>query len=255
MTDEEYERWYERHAWDPSRYPGLVIEQDLSPAAWLEPLLDSRSFTVGMTAPNGYEAYARIFFPLLRSSQTDNGAWLHEQRRWTDVATENGHSVHALMEAETISRHSNGEPTGDRPLHRLDPDQWAALLPVLERHTSSEMGWFLLWDGFGNLSDRVFTNKVPKIHHAMRDFYLLHGPLGYYPRFPDDPSYCWPEDRSWCLCTDTDFYWSYLAGGQECVEEVLSIGILDAVATKPENPAVSGMDVINDPDGVVPRTP
>jgi hypothetical protein len=36
---------------------------------------------------------------------------------------------------------------------------------------------------------------------------------------------------------------------------VLAVPVIDALATRPENPAHSGMDVINDPDGTVPRSP
>lgn len=55
------------------------------------------------------------------------------------------------------------------------------------------------------------------------------------------------------MSTDTDFAWAYLAGPTACIEEVLAVPIIDAIATKPGNPAVAGMDVINDPDGTVPR--
>jgi len=34
---------------------------------------------------------------------------------------------------------------------------------------------------------------------------------------------------------------------------VVADPVIDAFATKPDNPAVQGMDVINDPQGIVPR--
>ena len=72
-------------------------------------------------------------------------------------------------------------------------------------------------------------------------------------RLSDEPNYWWPEDRAWCVCTDTDFDWAYLAGPAACIDEVISVPLLDAYATTPDNPAHSGMDVINDPGGTVPR--
>ncbi len=69
----------------------------------------------------------------------------------------------------------------------------------------------------------------------MRDYYLLRGPLGCYGDF-DPPNYWWPDDRSW-------------------IDEVLATPVIDALATRPENPAHSGMDTINDPHGTVPRSP
>jgi hypothetical protein len=38
------------------------------------------------------------------------------------------------------------------------------------------------------------------------------------------------------------------------VAEVTGTPVIDALATRPENPARAGMDVINDPDGSVPRS-
>jgi hypothetical protein len=78
-------------------------------------------------------------------------------------------------------------------------------------------------------------------------------PLSALGEFPNDPNYFWPDDRAWCLCTDTDFDWAYLAGSTGCIEEVLTVPVLDAYATTPENPARAGMDVVNDPHGTVAR--
>jgi hypothetical protein len=255
MSEDEHQAWYDQHAWDPARYPGLTVQHDLSPADWIEPLLVPRSFEVWMTAPRGYDAYARIFFPFHRSVQGAGGGWSEESIRWADLASEHGWTVHALMERETISRSSTGDGSEARCSWRLSPEQFAVLSPILAHYTESNSGWFLLWEGFGDLDDKAFDDGVPKVHHEMRDFYLLRGPLTMYSQFSDDPSYWWPDDRSWCLCTDTDFKWSYLAGSRECVDEVLAQPIMDAAETQPENPARTGMDVINDPDGHVPRTP
>jgi hypothetical protein len=96
LSDEEDSDWYNEHAWDPSRYPDLTIETDLTPADWLRPLLVPRSFEVWMTAPRGYEEYARIFFPLDRSGVDDAGEWHDQHVRWTDLAHANGRIAHAL---------------------------------------------------------------------------------------------------------------------------------------------------------------
>lgn len=255
MSDKEYLAWYDEHAWNPSRFTDLTIETDLTPAAWLETLLVPRSFQVWMTAPQGFEAYARIFFPFVRTGRAETGEWHEEHVRWTDLAHRNGRTVHALMEQETICRSQTGETTADRCAWKLSPEQFEVMMPILAQHTNSANGWFLLWEGFGDLNDVVFNPRVPKVNHEMRSFYLLRGPLDSYARFSSDPSYWWPDDCSWCVCTDTDFTWSYLAGSSACVDEVLAAPIMDAVKTRPENPARSGMDVLNDPDGIVPRSP
>jgi hypothetical protein len=255
MSDEEYEDWYATHAWSPSRDPDLTLESDLDPAEWLEPLLVPESFEVWMTAPKGYEAYARIFFPFVRTGLDVAGERYEERVRWTDLAMENGRTVHALMERETITWSPAGENTGHRCSRRMSREQVEALTPILATHSISTEGRFLLWEGFGDLNDSVFNPKVPKVNHPMRSYYLLRGPFDSYSQFSQDPSYWWPDDRAWCLCTDTDFEWSYLAGSRECIDEVLAVPLMDAVETKPENPARSGMDLVNDPGGTVPRSP
>ena len=202
-----------------------------------------------MTVPQGFEAYARIFFPFIGADIEQDGVVTgQEQISWTEMARRNGRVAHALMEHETIQR----EP--EIYAHDLAEDQLAALLAILARHTASTAGWFLLWDGFGDLNERVFSHQ-PTLHHPMRDYYLLRGPLGCYGDFPDPPNYWWPDDRSWCWCTDIDFDWGYLAGSAACIDEVLATPVIDGLATRPENPAHSGMDTINDPHGTVPRSP
>lgn len=66
----------------------------------------------------------------------------------------------------------------------------------------------------------------------------MSGSHSAYEHLPHDLNYWWPEDRAWCLCTDTDLNHAYLAGSTACIDEVLSVPVLDAYLTKPENPAV-----------------
>jgi len=249
MSEAEYEQWRDENTWDPSRGTNLVIETDLAPAAWIEPLLLPGSFEVRMTTPQGFDAYARVFFPFVEWTRDANGEPVEQHIRWKDMAQQNGWTAHALMEQETVSRNPNGEVDSRSPRSNLSPQQVDALLPILERHTSSTKGWFVFWDGFGDLNERAFNGSVPKLHHPMREYYLLSGPLGSYGEFPHGPNYWWPDDRAWCVSTDTDFAWSYVAGSASCIEELVAVPVLDAIETKPQNPAHSGMDVINnDPD-------
>ena len=237
------------------RGPRLAVQDDLAPAAWLGPLLVPGSFEVRMTVPQGFDAYARIFFPFVGADIIEDGEVRQEHITWTETAQRHGRIAHALMEQETIQAGPHGEDEWMTGYGSLGPDQFDALLAILTRHTSSSIGWFLLWDGFGDLNERAFNAKGPKVRHWARNFYLLRGPLGAYRDFPNDPNFWWPDDRAWCVCTDVDFNWGYLAGSAPCVDEVLAVPVIDALATRPGNPACSGMDVINDPDGTVPRSP
>jgi hypothetical protein len=233
----------------PSPAGRLVLESDLAPAAWIEPRLRARSFDVSMTAPEGFGAYARIFYPFPgEDTGTGDIVTAREHITWTETARRSQRVAHALMEQETIQAPGQAATC----LSELAGEQLDALLPILTRHTSSAHGWFLLWDGFGDLDEGTFASR-PKLRHPMRDFYLLSGAHASYRDLPHDPNYWWPDDRAWCLCTDTDFYWAYIAGSADCVKEVLSVPALDAYETSPANPACRGMDVINDPHGTVAR--
>jgi len=245
VSDEEYSDWYNEHAWSPARFADLIIETDLTPAEWLEPLLVPQSFEVWMTAPKGYEAYARIFFPFVRTGLDAGGEWHEQHIRWTDIARENGKLVHALMERETISRSPTGEDATERCAWNLSPEQLAALMSILVRHTTSTSGWFLLWDGFGDLNDDVFNAGVPKVSHAMRDFYLLRGPLESYTHFSNDPSYWWPDDRAWCVGTEIDFDSTLVAATDEVVTALLAEPELEVIRVEPNDRLDIDGDVLN----------
>ena len=256
MSRDEHEYWREERTWAPPRGGELVIQDDLAAAAWIEPLLVPWSFEVQMMTPRGFEAYARIFFPFPGPGAVSHGGTAGRGfTSWTEMARRNGRTAHALMEAETIL----AGPAGGRPpgggAGSLTGEQFDDLLPVLARHTSAADSWFLLWEGFGDLNPRAFAEHRRRVRHSMRNYYLLRGPHRCYADFPHNPNYWWPADRAWCVVTDTDFDWAYVAGSAACVQEILAVPVLDAYPTRPDNPARSGMDVINDPGTVVPRMP
>jgi hypothetical protein len=243
-----------RDTWDPAR-TDLELQSDLTPADWLEPLLKPGSFEVAMSVPSGYEVYARIFFPFSLHVVGPDGQHSREDLTWTEVTRRNGRVAHPLMERETIVRDVDGHIEEVSPTSHLSVDQLTALLPILRHHTTSSEGWFLLWDGFGDLNRRALNPQVPQLHHPMRDLFLLRGSIDAYDQLPNDPNYWWPDDRSWLLASDTDFQWNYLACSRNCLMEVLDVPVIDAIETRLDNPAHSGMDTVNDPEGIVPRHP
>ncbi|MGH9056369.1 MAG: hypothetical protein ACRDYY_11000 [Acidimicrobiales bacterium] len=184
-----------------------------------------------------------MLFPFIGPSRRVGDGWAPEEHiSWRTLAERNGRVLHPLVEEETVNVGSDADDY--RFSTSLASDQLAALLPILGRHTSSEGGWFLLWEGYGDLRRSAF-DSVPTVAHPMRNYYLLRGPLGAFSEFPEDADYWWPEDQAWCLTGDTDFHWAYLAGSEACVNEVLDVSVLDAVRTEPANPARFGMDQIN----------
>jgi hypothetical protein len=252
MSRREYEAWYEEHAWSPAKTDVVELLSDLTPVAWLAPRLSPRSFKVKMTCPVGYEAYARLFFPFIGPDTSDVAQFYENLMTWRRVAEMNGRVLHPLAERETISAPHEGEGEFTACIDTLSDLQAKALREVLLRYTSSEDYYFLLWDGFGDLNEQAFAGAA-KVHHEMREWYLFRGPLRGVDALPHDPSYLWPSDRAWCVAGDIDFEWVYLAGSQDLIDEVVALDVLDAIGTDPENDARSGMDVVNDPGGIIPR--
>jgi hypothetical protein len=227
---------------------GLEVATDTSCAAWIGSHLHPESFRVDMTVPECFEAYARIFYPIVGETIYRDGRPVDTERiTWTEMALRKGRTPHALMELETIAP---GEPVYDC----FADEQLDALVPILARHTNSTSGWFLLWDGFGDIDPRPFRDQ-PKVDHRWRSYHLMRGPLAAYTEIANPPSYYWPEDRAWCVTTDIDDAWAYVGGTSSLIDETTSKPALDAYRTAPSNPARSGMDLLNDPEGIVPRQP
>jgi hypothetical protein len=99
-------------------------------------------------------------------------AW-QERLTWGQIAQRNGRIVHAVMESEAIGQRPDADAEPDCCCGEMGDEQLGALLPILTHHTSSPDGWFLLWDGFGDLNERVFGDDLPKMRHPRR---LAHMP-------------------------------------------------------------------------------
>jgi hypothetical protein len=61
------------------------------------------------------------------------------------------------------------------------------------------------------------------VRHPVRNLYLLRGPHRAYAEFLSVswPNYWWPDDRAWCVITDTDWDEYCIAGSATCIDELL----------------------------------
>jgi hypothetical protein len=97
MSAAEYAQWRDEHTWAPPPGSRLVIEDDLAPAAWIEPLLVPGSSRVYGMAPRLFEAYARVFFPFPGDDIVADGKVIDQERiTWTELARRNGRTAHAI---------------------------------------------------------------------------------------------------------------------------------------------------------------
>lgn len=133
----------------------------------------------------------------------------------------------------------------DEPDDDLAPDDVAALLEVLARHTAGvDPLWVCVWEGYGG-SPRHFDD-APKVRIPAREHLLLRapaealtrrlvaGPLGLHAF---GPSLWWPGDRAWCAGSDIDLPWTYVGGSAACVADVRE-RFPRAIPVSPDEPVV-----------------
>ena len=233
MSPADYARWRDEHTWAPSPGSGLVIQNDLAPAAWIEPLLVPDSVQVQAMVPRGFAAYARVFFPFPGDDIVADGEVIDQEHiSWTEMARRNGRTAHALMEAQTILAGPDKGKYGGAGCGFLVEEQFDALLPSLAGIRPAPTAGSCCGTASATSMSRRSASSA-RNSGIRADYYLLHGPHQSYASFPDDPNYWWPEDRAWCVVTDTDFDWAYVAGTAACIEEILAVPVIDAYLTRP----------------------
>ncbi len=240
--------------WRPE---GVDLEDDFSVAHWVtEGLLDWRTMRtsgclVGHVVPKGFPAYARLFHPAERPSNTS----AHEPLRWSEIASRNGRVAHPLMQFHRIANlpgsltyDASGfvyEPT----VGSLPPKETADLAGPLREFTASpELCYFCIWEGWGDL-DHDYYQSRPRVQVG-RDCLLFRGPLNAVPfreGRQQSPTVWWPADRAWCVATEIDFMETLIGGSAACIESILNHPGLEALPVTLDAQVSSGGDAINPP--------
>jgi hypothetical protein len=129
------------------------------------------------------------------------------------------------------------------------PDDWwtmyrelfVTVAAVGARHTSvPDSAWFGVWEGHGfdnvaapieslesNGANQSRLDRIPRFCRPDRNYYLLTGPLAAvsamkYPGFDGwrNPDLVWPDDRSWFVATDVDFWSLYVGGSRQFLADL-----------------------------------
>jgi hypothetical protein len=183
MSDEQREQWCDEHTVHLDRIDGLRLLTDTTPVWWLGPRMHESARGALLWVPDGYEAYARIFFPYqlheLPTGYHDNPAARESEVKvwtepWSTVASRHGKVARALMQRDPIDE---GEEEGVT-LDELDDDGMRALTHVLRRHTTSEdEAYILVWEGYGDLNSDWEVEPPMVTHPLQRHCYALTGPI------------------------------------------------------------------------------
>lgn len=78
----------------------------------------------------------------------------------------------------------------------------------------------------------------PRVRLPNREYLLATGALAEVASLEEalgrqSPNLWWPEDRAWCVATEIDFAWTYVAGTTELVEELIAVRALEVLVAEP----------------------
>lgn len=241
--------------------------------AWIEPKLDGWGGKVNQQIPEVYEAYARIFHPVV----DENG----KPVTWGEVAAALGTTAHREMQWHAIvgsydSANFEGSrwPGGRPSISELEEEPLAALCAILQRHTGSpERCYFGISTIHGGVEEEY--PDQPLFRLPIRDFAILAGPLSAVDRIEVDgtntttvqfawigdgslpefdpaprgwglaPSLIWPDDRAWFVATEYDFDSTLVGGSRDLIAAILDSPELEAWEVDPEVSLQEDADKVN----------
>lgn len=65
----------------------------------------------------------------------------------------------------------------------------------------------------------------------------------------------WPDDHAWCVATDIDFSWTYLAGTEALADELTNHPKLEVIRTRLDHRITYDADTLNPPPEWQRRSP
>jgi len=148
----------------------------------------------------------------------------------------------------TLESGINPKPWDGRVPSFLKVAKAGVLSKILQDFTGTpEKVWFCVWEGYGSLAR---TSKH-RVHRPQRSYLLYVGDLagmvdfriGEFHRLP--PEYWFPDDKSWCVATDIDLYWTYVGGSQSCIEAILRNSELESVPAELGHGLTVDADCVN----------
>lgn len=239
-------------------------------------LLEAGSGVAGSVIPTGFPAYARLLHPVHDRMDDCVADRVDDRPpvRWGRVAGWSGIPLDRLAQFHELAlpeRAPTGRPPwdGHGPVEgTLDTADTRALIEVLARHTATVDGprrcWFCFWEGYGwNIGGYLIAVDAPpevrvnpprppdpipdqvrsgaaRVRLPWRDYFLYTGDLTDATTFLPDkgqtPNLWWAEDRSWCVASEIDLPWTYLAGPASLIDQVLHHPDLEALPAHPDDP-------------------
>lgn len=223
----------------------LRVTDGTAAGAWIAPRLGGEFGAVTRQVPKGFEAYARIFHPIV--------GYGGKPMRWAEVAKLVGTTPHREMQWEDLAGgtqwYGEGPLTGGLDFFDLD-----ALREILSARTvdpsdcyfglSTSQGWL---DAFpASQYGRRLLRLPPERFHI-----VLAGPLAAVGQITRDgkwreaPNLIWPGDRSWFVASEVDCDSTLVGGSAELIEAIVESRALEAWQVEPTDSLTFDADKIN----------
>ncbi len=242
----------------PGDSPALL--DDVSPAQWLAKRLRSpEEHRVGSVVPQGFAAYARLLHPA--TSVVRGG----ENLRWSEVSAWSGATLSSKSSWRDVALPEHS-PRSTPPWRAPGPAEGRPAtkdVRTLVRHlaletAASDVCYFAVWEGSvagqsallterGTAREVIPAPEPPREVVALpwRNYWLYRGTLGEVTNIAPDrwgavsANLWWPEDHSWCVASEIDLPWTYLAGTEELVSAVVTDSSLEATRVRPDDDYIS----------------
>ncbi|MDA8038287.1 MAG: hypothetical protein M0Z69_03850 [Actinomycetota bacterium] len=239
----------------PARWSSAVEAAD-----WIAEHLGPFGAGVASVVPAGLEAYARVLHP------AEAPPWGgHRVVRWREVAAWSGVPLRPDAQFHTValppSRPEPAAPWSGQGPHpgSLYPPDAEVLAEVARGYTATpEECFFCIWDGYGWEGRRQYSSpgttpvtlpdpvpeavrRGPRVRLPGRDYLLYTGPVEAITApveigHGQTANLAWPADRAWCVASEIDLAWTYLAGSAALIDTLLADGRLEALPAAPDDP-------------------
>jgi hypothetical protein len=230
-------------------------------ADWIRAsLAPFNAYQVTSMVPGGFAGYARLLHP------AEEPRWGSRLVRWAEVAAWSGRPLRDDAQFHSIAlppdrpdRAAPWSSQGPR-IGSLYPPDAEVLAGILRDWTATpEQCWFCLWDGWGwegmvapsseGEAARTPSNPIPaavwqgpRVRLPNRNYLLYAGPVeavtaaGPLSGDGQTANLWWPADRAWCVASEIDLHWTYLAGPAGLVSALLADSRLEALPARPDDP-------------------
>ncbi len=205
----------------PAEWSAAVEE-----ANWIAERLGPFAADVSSVVPAGFEAYARVLHP---AEEPTRG---HRLVRWREIASWSGIALRPDAQFHTVAMPpaAPADPppwSGQGPREGgLYPPDAAVLTGVLRDATTAPEGCFFgLWAGYG------IAVNLPLVRLPEREYLLYTGPVEALTApvasaHGQTANLAWPPDHAWCVVSEIDLCWTYVAGSRALVERLLAERLL-----------------------------